>query len=119
MNVSDTKPAASGEAVIVGRVREALDARAEVTEKKMFGGHCFLLNGNMICGVTGDETLMIRVGKDAYEEALAQPHAREMDFTGRPMRGMVFVGPAGCESDDGLGAWLERGLANARTLPPK
>jgi TfoX/Sxy family transcriptional regulator of competence genes len=101
------------------RSRAALEARADITEKRMFGGHCFLLSGNMVCGVTGDGMLMVRVGKDAYEECLAQPHAREMDFTGRPMRGMVFVGAEGCGTDQDLSDWLERGLAFARTLPPK
>ncbi len=115
----DEKRTETGDATLLTRAREALDARGPVTEKKMFGGHCFLLSGNMVCGVTGDGTLMVRVGKDAYEAALAEPHAREMDFTGRPMRGMVFVGPEGYATDDGLGAWLERGLAYARTLPPK
>ena len=115
----DEKPTATDNTEILARVRETLDARADVTERRMFGGHCFMLSSNMVCGVTGDGTLMVRVGKDAYESALQEPHAREMDFTGRPMRGMVFVGSPGYETDDHLAGWMERGLAFARTLPPK
>jgi TfoX/Sxy family transcriptional regulator of competence genes len=62
-----------------------------VTEKKMFGGIAFLLDGAMFCGVSGGD-LMVRVGAEAHEAALARPHARPMDFTGRPMKGYVFVG---------------------------
>ncbi|MAF10837.1 RNA methyltransferase [Candidatus Poribacteria bacterium] len=113
------KAARPDDSASVIRVRDTLRAAADTTERRMFGGHCFMLNGNMVCGVTGDDTLMVRVGKDAYEAALAQPNAREMDFTGRPMRGMVFVESAGYETDDGIAEWLERGLAFARTLPPK
>jgi hypothetical protein len=84
----------------------------------MFGGLCFLVSGNMCCGIVGDE-LMVRVGPGAYSECLARPHAREMDFTGRAMKGMVYVGTAGFESDADLDAWLERGLAFAESLPAK
>ena len=82
------------------RVREALRDRRDLTEKKMFGGLCFLLGGNMCCGIVGDE-LMLRVGPEQYEPVLARPHAREMDFTGRALRGMVYVGSAGLAEDAG------------------
>ena len=98
------------------RIREVLDDTA--TEKKMFGGLAFLLRGNMCAGVVGEE-LMVRVGPDAYDESLAQPHARAMDFTGRPMKGLVYVGSAGIEADDDLGAWIGRGIAFAGSLPAK
>ncbi len=101
------------------RLRQATNLEPNIGERKMFGGHCFMVNGNMAFGLTGGEDLMVRVGPDAYEEALAQPHCREMDFTGRPMRGLVYVGPAGFEDGEGLQAWLERGLSFARSLPPK
>ncbi len=84
----------------------------------MFGGLCFLLDGNMSFGVVRSE-LMVRVGPDAYPEALALPHAREMDFTGRSMRGMVFVSEDGISEDEDLEDWLERGLTFAGSLPPK
>lgn len=99
------------------RVRETLD-HPGVTEKKMFGGLCFLLRGNMCVGVTG-ENLMVRVGPDAYAESLAQPHAREMDFTGKPLKGFVFVAPEGFDDDGELRAWIERGTAFALSLPAK
>lgn len=100
------------------RIRVALKGRRGITEKKMFGGVAFLSRGNMLCGVVGSD-LVVRVGPDAYEEALARPHAREMDFTGRPMKGMVYVAPAGVRTARQLDAWLERGLAFARSLPAK
>ena len=100
------------------RIRRAMARRRNLTERKMFGGLAFMLGGNMCCGVIGEE-LMVRVGPDAYEEALAQPHAREMDFTGRPLRGMVYVEKPGFRTGKQLEGWLERGLAFARTLPAK
>ena len=70
-------------------------------------GQTFLLQGNMCCGVVRDE-LMVRVGPEAHEAALAQPHAREMDFTGKPMRGMVYVSSEGLDADADLEAWVAR-----------
>ena len=84
----------------------------------MFGGLCFLLNGNMCCGVTGGD-LMLRVGPDRYGECLEQPHAREMDFTGRALKGFVFVGPQGLESDAELAGWVKLAADFALGLPPK
>lgn len=100
------------------RIREVLEERSDVSEKKMFGGLTFLLGGNMCAGVVADE-LMVRVGPDAYEKLLSEPHTREMDFTGRPMKGFVYVGCEGFESDADLRAWIERGVAFAGPLPPK
>jgi TfoX/Sxy family transcriptional regulator of competence genes len=100
------------------RIREELDERFGVAEKKMFGGLCFLVGGNMACGVIGEE-LMVRVGPDAYAASLAQPHAREMDFTGRALRGMVYVSAEGTEDDAGLSAWVSRGADFAGSLPAK
>ena len=87
-------------------------------ERKMFGGLAFLCSGNMAFGIVGDE-LMVRVGPDDWTHALGEPHAREMDFTGRSMKGMVYVGVAGLAEDDDLQAWVARGVAYARSLPPK
>lgn len=100
------------------RIREYFGDDPALTERKMFGGLCFMLGGNMCVGVTSED-LMVRVGRDAQEEALAQPGAREMDFTGRPMNTMVYVRPDALESDEGLAGWVERGAAFARSLPPK
>lgn len=100
------------------RVRTALEDEPEVTERKMFGGLAFMLGGNMCCGIIGNE-LMVRVGPDAYDDALALPHAREMDFTGRPMRGIVYVAAPGIATDPDLDAWVARGVAFAGSLPRK
>ena len=87
-------------------------------EKKMFGGLCFLLNGNMACGINGDQ-LMVRVGPDGYQDALSQPHAREMDFTGRALKGFVYVDPEGLMEESELDGWVGRGAAYAGALPAK
>ena len=100
------------------RIRAALADQDGVTEKKMFGGLAFMVNGHMCCGLAKDN-LMLRVGSDQYEACLAQPHAREMDFTGRPMRGMIYVDEAGYAADEDLQTWVNRGLAFVTTLPPK
>jgi TfoX/Sxy family transcriptional regulator of competence genes len=101
------------------RIRDALHQEPDVIEKKMFGGLCFLRQGNMVCGVVRGD-LMVRVGKEAHEHCLALPHAREMDFTKkRRMTGMLYVGAEGIESDQGLAEWVERCLSFTRTLPPK
>lgn len=84
----------------------------------MFGGIAFMLNGNMCCGVVKDE-LMVRVGAEQHAAALALPGARPMDFTGRPMNGMVFVRPAGYRDGRALAAWVKRGADYAASLPPK
>lgn len=100
------------------RIRELLDEQAGLSEKRMFGGVAFLVNGNMAVGVVKSE-LMVRVGPDAHAAALREPHARPMDFTKRPMKGFVFVAEAGLEQDSQLGAWVERGVRFAASLPPK
>ena len=100
------------------RVRECLAQRTDVAEKKMFGGLCFLVGGNMAAGIVGEE-LMLRVGPQAYAECLARPHAREMDFTGRALRGMVYVGVDGLSQDAELASWVARGVDYAASLPPK
>lgn len=100
------------------RLRELLAERNDVVEKKMFGGLCFMVGGHMCCGVVGSE-LMLRVGPLRYQEALNQPHARELDFTGRPMRGMVIVGEEGFLEDQQLADWLDLALAFVAELPAK
>ena len=100
------------------RIREALADRSDLTEKKMFGGLSFLLHGNMCCGIIGDD-LVVRVGQDNHEKALEKPDARPMDFTGRPVKGMVYVGPEGYRTDDSLKYWLDHGISFALALPPK
>lgn len=103
---------------VAQRLREALSAHVAITEKRMFGGLAFLLDGNMCCGVVGEE-LMVRVGPERYEQALQKPHARKMDFTGRPLSGFVYVAPPGFETDGDLQAWVRQSIAFVGGLPPK
>ncbi len=100
------------------RVRRVLAGQPRVVEKKMFGGLTFMVDGHMCCGVVRD-MLMVRVGPDGYDEALMEPHARPMDFTGKPLMGMLYVGPEGLHPDDALGRWINRGLAFVQSRPPK
>ena len=105
---------------VARRLRVALNSAAppEVVERKMFGGLAMMVNGHMCIGVNGDE-LMVRVGNEAHADALAQPHAREMDFTGKPLRGFVYVAPPGFASEEDLNAWVDRGLDFVQSMPPK
>lgn len=103
---------------VAARVRAALKGRRGVTEKKMFGGIAFMVRGHMAIGVQ-DGDLMVRVGPDGYADAVAQPAARPMDFTGKPLKGYVYVGPQGFTTEKVLGGWVERALAFNRTLEPK
>ena len=100
------------------RVRALLDEQEELSERKMFGGLAFMLRGNMCCGIVGNE-LMVRVGPEQYGVALAQPHARMIDFTGRPMTGMVMVSAEALGSDEHLDVWVAQGVAYAGSLPAK
>lgn len=103
---------------VAQRLREYFSGHPEIVEKRMFGGLAFMLSGHMCVGVVND-TLMARVGPDTYAEALQRPHVREMDFTGRPLRGFVYVAPEGFASDRDLHAWLQRCEDFVGTLPPK
>jgi hypothetical protein len=103
---------------LADRVREGLSAREGLTERKMFGGLALMLRGNMCCGVLGGE-LMVRLGPEEAAAALAEPNTREMDFTGRPMKGMLFVTPEGTEADDGLAGWVDAAADVALSLPAK
>ncbi|GAB3955546.1 TfoX/Sxy family protein [Streptomyces sparsus] len=100
------------------RIRVRLEAAPAVTEKRMFGGLAFLVEGNMAVGVIGEE-LMVRVGPDAYDVALTRPGARPFDFTGRPLRGWVVVGASAVSEDEALNDWIDEGHARAAELPPK
>lgn len=103
---------------LADRIRAALAGSEDVTERKMFGGLAFLIGGHMTCGVVGKK-LMLRLGEDGADAALDEPHTRPMDFTGKPMRSMVYVEPAGIDTDAALHGWLTRATAHTRTLPPK
>ena len=100
------------------RVRDLFDSAPDVVEKKMFGGVAFMVAGNMACGIIGDE-LLVRVARDDYDSTLALPYARQMDMTGRPMRGFVVVDAEGVAEDADLEEWVVRGIDFVETLPPK
>jgi TfoX/Sxy family transcriptional regulator of competence genes len=100
------------------RVRDVLAAHSEVTEREMFGGIAFMLAGNMAVGIVGED-LMVRLDPEDAAKALAEPHARPMDFTGKPAKNMVFVDGEGTASDADLATWVEAGAAHALSLPPK
>jgi len=103
---------------LADRVRGLLLAREGYSERQMFGGLCVMLHGNMCCGVTGAD-LMLRLGPEAGEAALAEPHVRPMDFTGPPMAGFAYVDPEGTADDVALAGWIERCVAFCLSLPPK
>lgn len=98
-------------------MRSALRARAGVVEKKMFGGYCWMLRGNMLCGVEVGR-FMFRVGMDQETEALSRAGARPMDITGRPMKGFVWV-DASQAVGKGLDDWIELAARYVGDLPPK
>jgi TfoX/Sxy family transcriptional regulator of competence genes len=106
------------DASLADRLRNALEGTAGLSEKQAFGGLSFLLRGNMAVGVIDDE-LVVRVGPQAFDEAVAEPHARPFDFSGRPMKGWVYVGAEGCRTQKAVAEWAQRGLDFAAGLPPK
>jgi TfoX/Sxy family transcriptional regulator of competence genes len=103
---------------VAQRIREIMNSVSGLSEKKMFGGIAFMVNGNMCVGVVKHE-LMLRVGPDQYDEVLNLPYVRKMDFTGRPMRGLVYVESDGFGEDKEIKYWIERALLFVRTLPEK
>jgi TfoX/Sxy family transcriptional regulator of competence genes len=102
---------------LAGRIRQITEDHI-LGEKVMFGGISFLLHGNMACGVIGEE-LIVRVGPDAFPEAMQRQGARVFDFTGKPMTGWVKVAPEGIANEQDLREWIHMGLAFAASLPPK
>ena len=103
---------------VATRVRKVLTKAGRITERKMFGGIAFMLRGHMCCGVLGN-MLMVRVGPEGYEAALSQPHARKMDFTGKPLTGFVYVAKPGFASADDLTGWVSRATKYVQSLPAK
>ena len=101
------------------RIRTQVAGLDGVGERAMFGGLAFLLHGNMAVGVMSGGELMVRVGPDATDDALARPHTRRFDMTGRPMKGWILVDREGVQTEDELSGWVDRGVAFARSLPPK
>jgi TfoX/Sxy family transcriptional regulator of competence genes len=100
------------------RIQKTVAGWENMNKKKMFGGVCHLLNGNMFCGVYKD-FLILRLGETNAEKALARPFVRAFDITGRPMKGWVMVESQGFETDEALKEWLEQARQFAGALPPK
>lgn len=100
------------------RIRELIPEKISYEEKKMFGGLAFMINGHMSVGVANYK-LMVRTGPDLYEEALSKPNTAEMDFTGKSIRGFVYVLPDGFEKDKDLENWIQFSLNFINSLPPK
>ena len=100
------------------RVRRLLEKQDGISERKMFGGLAFLLKGKMFCGVLGGD-LVTRLGAEQAQSALKRPHIRPMDFTGRPMKGYVYVAPEGLKTDRALETFLRRAKAYTSSLSGK
>jgi hypothetical protein len=103
---------------VAERVRELLADQETLREQPMFGGLSLMVHGNLACGVHGED-LIVRLSPEDGAAALAEPHAREMDFTGRPMRGWLFVGPVANLEEAAFDGWVRRSLAHCLTLQPK
>ena len=103
---------------VAERLRDLFVDRPGITEKKMFGGLAFMYRGHMLVGILRD-SLMARVGPTEYAASLKHPHVREMDFTGKPMKGYVYVDPAGFESDSDLNKWVGLCIRFNESLPAK
>lgn len=106
------------DAGLAERVRDVLGNWPGVSERAMFGGLAFLVDGKMFVGIN-NSTLMARVGPARHADALALPHVRPMDFTGRPMRGYVYVDPPGLRDDQELAAWVQWCVGHVAALPAK
>jgi TfoX/Sxy family transcriptional regulator of competence genes len=100
------------------RARDLLSARSDVSERKMFGGIAFMIAGNMACGVLGED-LIVRLDRADSLTALQEDGVRPFDFTGKPMKGIVYVSPERTADDAGLAEWVESGAGHAASLPPK
>jgi TfoX/Sxy family transcriptional regulator of competence genes len=100
---------------LTDRIRQILGKSRTVTEKKMFGGLCFLVKGKMVCGVLKDE-MVVKIGAENHEKAVAQKHVRPFDFTGKPMVGIIYVGPGAFKSKKDLAKWVAMGRDRAENL---
>ncbi len=103
---------------LAARIRDVLARKKDVEERRMFGGICFLLNGNILVGVWKD-SLIARVGPDQGDEALLEPHVKVFDITGKPMKNWIRVEPEGVQEDEQLKDWIQRAVKFVGTLPRK
>ena len=104
---------------LANRIRELVAGEAGVTEKKMFGGLAFLIGGNMSVAASGQGGLLVRVDPEETDELVAKPHAAPMVMRGREMQGWLRVDEDGVRTKRQLEPWVKRGVAYARSLPPK
>jgi TfoX/Sxy family transcriptional regulator of competence genes len=104
---------------LANRVRELIAVEEGLTERKMFGGLAFMINGNMSVGVSGQGGLMVRIDPDQTDALVAEPHARPFEMRGREMQGWLRVDSEGVRTKRELESWVRRGVAYARSLPPK
>jgi TfoX/Sxy family transcriptional regulator of competence genes len=103
---------------LADRIRDAFGVRNNLEERKMFGGIAFMVGGHMCVGIIGD-SLMVRLGVEEARAWLTKPHVRPMDFTGRPMKGYLYVDAPGLKTAKQLKGWIDRAVAFGATLPPK
>jgi TfoX/Sxy family transcriptional regulator of competence genes len=103
---------------LAARIETILKEEKKLTSKKMFGGICYLINGNMCCGVEKTR-VMVRIGAENYESALKEKSVRPMDFTGRPLKGFLYLTAQSSDDPSTLKKWILRAAAHARELPPK
>ncbi len=108
----------AGDEKLTGRIRSILSQEEGFSERRMFGGVCFMIEGNM-CAGTWKGSLIVRLDRADHDETLAQPHVKAFDVTGRVMRGWAMVGPPAIVSDESLEEWVYRAVDFVRTLPPK
>lgn len=103
---------------LAGRISRLLSVNKGLVEKKMFGGICYMISGKMAAGIV-ENKLMIRCSRDEYDTLLKKPHADVMTFTGKPMKGFLYVEPAGIKTDKQLQKWLDVGVEFVKKSPPK
>jgi len=104
---------------LANRIRELVASEPDVTEQRMFGGLAFLVGGNMSVAASGQGGLMVRIDPEDTDALLAKPHARPFEMRGREMQGWLRVDPEGLRTKRQLAPWVTRGVAYARSLPPK
>ena len=104
--------------MLADRVREVLSEREGVSQRRMFGGVCFMIHGNMCVG-TWKGSLIVRLDKKDHDKTLAEPHTKPADITGRVMKGWALLEPAGIDSANDLETWVDRAASYAESLPPK
>jgi len=100
------------------RLRSCLKGRRDIVEKKMFGGIAYMHRGHMFIGIVKHD-LMVRVGPNQHDDAVKKPHARVMDFTGKPMKGYIYVNPDGTQTDADIKKWIDMALVFNKSMPAK